>query len=427
MLPRDKRQVVLTLKDKFKYVVGMTGDGVNDAPALSAAQCGIAVDGATDAAKNAAAIILTSPGLSAIYAAVFESRRIFRKLKSYATYRFAATIQIVTVLTLLIYIADCSIDSLYIVLLALFNDITMLPIAYDLQVASKNPEHPDVRKMLIMSLLLGAAEAGLTLLFAFGIQHVPIFKGDYSSLQPRAKGFTVCDTSTQAIIWLQMFIAAEILIFSARAQSYIWLSIRPSIALFVSVLAGCFIFCMLAGQSGAFGSLPAIDILLIWAYDLVGLFVIDALKVQIMYVFGESTEILPDIDDTLREDAVVAQPVPEDGTEFDLETGLELKETRVRQAAADERDMRELSEMSSRGRPTAGSPSEAQDRASVTHSAKLRTRMRNPVDTAQVAVHGVARHGAAAMRGSGLVHSSPLHPNTPGSLAIIRHRQQKNK
>jgi H+-transporting ATPase len=67
VLPRDKREVVLVLKDIFKIVVGMTGDGVNDAPALSAAQCGVAVDDATDAAKNAAAIILTSPGLSAIY------------------------------------------------------------------------------------------------------------------------------------------------------------------------------------------------------------------------------------------------------------------------------------------------------------------------------------------------------------------------
>lgn len=67
VLPRDKREVVLVLKETFKIVVGMTGDGVNDAPALSAAQCGIAVDDATDAAKNAAAIILTSPGLSAIY------------------------------------------------------------------------------------------------------------------------------------------------------------------------------------------------------------------------------------------------------------------------------------------------------------------------------------------------------------------------
>ena len=66
VLPRDKREVVLTLKNSYNVDCGMTGDGVNDAPALSAAQCGIAVDDATDAAKNAAAIILTTPGLSAI-------------------------------------------------------------------------------------------------------------------------------------------------------------------------------------------------------------------------------------------------------------------------------------------------------------------------------------------------------------------------
>ena len=93
VLPRDKREVVIVLKETFKIVVGMTGDGVNDAPALSAAQCGIAVDDATDAAKNAAAIILTSPGLSAIYSAVVESRRIFRKLKSYVGVPFLLVIQ----------------------------------------------------------------------------------------------------------------------------------------------------------------------------------------------------------------------------------------------------------------------------------------------------------------------------------------------
>lgn len=77
--------------------------------------------------------------MTACYSAVVESRRIFRKLKAYVTYRFAATIQIVTVLTAIIFISDCSVNSLYIVLLALFNDLTMLPIAYDYQVARYQP------------------------------------------------------------------------------------------------------------------------------------------------------------------------------------------------------------------------------------------------------------------------------------------------
>ena len=111
------------------------------------------MDDATDAAKNAAAIILTSPGLSAIYSAVVESRRIFRKLKAYVIYRFAATIQIVIVLTLVIFISDCPINSLFVILLALFNDLTMLPIAYDRQQASAVPENPEVGKMLLLSLV----------------------------------------------------------------------------------------------------------------------------------------------------------------------------------------------------------------------------------------------------------------------------------
>ena len=81
VLPRDKREIVLVLKEHFGVVTGMTGDGVNDAAALSAAQVGIAVEGATDAAKNAADLILTLPGLSPIYGAILESRRIFARIK----------------------------------------------------------------------------------------------------------------------------------------------------------------------------------------------------------------------------------------------------------------------------------------------------------------------------------------------------------
>lgn len=100
-----------------------------------------------------------------------ESRRIFRKLKSYVTYRFAATIQIVIVLTLLIYISNCPINSLYIILLALFNDLTMLPIAYDNQQASVVPEQPNVNQMLKLSAMLGLLETCFSLLWAYGAGH----------------------------------------------------------------------------------------------------------------------------------------------------------------------------------------------------------------------------------------------------------------
>jgi H+-transporting ATPase len=290
VLPKDKREVVLVLRNVYNIVTGMTGDGVNDAPALSAAQCGIAVDDATDAAKNAAAIILTTPGLSAIYSAVVESRRIFRKLKAYVTYRFAATIQIVVVLTLLIFISDCAVNSLYVILLALFNDLTMLPIAYDKQQASAVPEQPEVGKMLMLSLMLGMLESGASMLYAYGAKDSDLFvhSEDYD--------IDMCDKTLQAGVWLQMSIAAELLIFSARAPTYMWTSISPSMPLTISVLSGCVLTTVLAGAFDYFGGLPIQDMAIIWLYNIVVIIVIDICKVEYLKLFGEDMAVLPEMD-----------------------------------------------------------------------------------------------------------------------------------
>jgi len=315
VLPRDKREVVEVLKKDFGYVVGMTGDGVNDAPALSAAQCGVAVHDATDAAKNAAAIILTSEGLSAIYAAVVESRRIFRKLKSYVTYRFAASIQIVTVLTVLIFASKCSIDSLYIILLALFNDLTMLPIAYDFQLASRNPETPDVTKILMTAGVLGLSETFFTLLFAYGAEATgPLFDGMMEIDNCYHTG-TMGDANSkyiQASIWLQMFIGSELLIFSARAPSYFVTSLLPSPWLAGSVIGGCIIGSLIANLTDRFGSVTGRDIVIIWIYSVLCLFVVDFIKVKLFEFFNESMDVLPDF---------VAKPEEPHSVNGDVETG----------------------------------------------------------------------------------------------------------
>ena len=467
VLPKDKREVVLVLRDKYKYVVGMTGDGVNDAPALSAAQCGVAVDDATDAAKNAAAIILTSPGLSAIYAAVVESRRIFRKLKSYATYRFAATIQIVIVLTLLIYISNCSIDSFFIVLLALFNDVTMLPIAYDLQVASKNPEKPEVNKLLAMACFLGVLNATWTLLFAYFQQDSQIFSKPYK-LDVRGPGYLVCETSTQALIWLQMFIATEILIFSARAQSYMWRSIRPSWPLIASVTLGVFIFCMLAGQSSQFGNLSGTDILAIIFYDLVTLVIVDVCKVQLLIYFQESTEILPDSHELQDKDGEGEEEGGEHDEENPKDTGkkiaivadakgnliqtvIDKNVDNKREAAAVVRmqnieikrgntglnlnpDQIQAIRLASSGAIAAPrTPSQANlvnrlnssIAAPRSNSSIAANRGASSSEIGSVAINQSIAPGATAANASGLsrgglVSSGSLHPNTPGSLGLLR-------
>lgn len=288
VLPRDKREVVLVLRNKYHYVVGMTGDGVNDAPALSAAQCGIAVEDATDAAKNAAAIILTTPGLSAIYNAIIESRRIFRKLKSYVIYRFAATIQIVVVLTLLIFISNCPINSFYIVLFALLNDVTLLPIAYDIQGVSATPEYPAVMPILIMSAFMGAMQTGFSMLWAYASYRTNWFKSDFNI-------FT-CTTQAQAGVWVQVFVAAEILIFSARAPTFFWAFLPPSPALFISVFLGCLIVTILACASPFFGNIWVQDAAIIWTYNVICFVIVDALKVLVLHFLGESFEPLKKIE-----------------------------------------------------------------------------------------------------------------------------------
>jgi hypothetical protein len=217
---------------------------------------------------------------------VVESRRIFRKLKAYVTYRFAATMQIVIVLSMLIFISNCTIDALLIILLALFNDLTMLPIAYDRQQASAVPENPDVIRMLTMSLGLGLLETVFSLIFAYGADPSGIFAGDYE--------VSDCDTPAQGAIWLQMFIAAELLIFVTRAPKLIIFSLAPSPALLISVISGCFLCSLIAGLSQTFGGLAFADIVIIWAYDILCLAFIDMLKVGLLNFFNESTEVLPD-------------------------------------------------------------------------------------------------------------------------------------
>jgi len=164
VLPSDKREIVMVLRNHFGYVTGMTGDGVNDAPALSAAQVGIAVDGATDAAKNAADLILTEPGLSPIYGAVLESRRIFSRIKSYVVYRVAASLILVLVLSIVIFVTGCAIDALMVIILALLNDISMIPVAYDNAQATTKPQLPKARSLVFQSLFYGLTHSALTLM-----------------------------------------------------------------------------------------------------------------------------------------------------------------------------------------------------------------------------------------------------------------------
>jgi len=268
VLPKDKREVILVLQNRG-LVVGMTGDGVNDAPALAQAQIGIAVDGATEAARSAADIILTSPGLSAIFDAVVESRKIFARLRSYVLYRIAATIQIVLVLSILIYAYNDTMPAIYVILLALVNDVTMLPVASDKAAPSEVPEIPSMPSILLASFLYGFLGTAQTM----ALYMSDLLQGDGS------------DEYRMAVTYLQMSIAVELFIFSCRTPVYVFNFFRtetlPSWLLFVCVMGGNILVSLLAGFGDTFKivhKVAWVDIAWIWVYDLLGLVVIDLLK-----------------------------------------------------------------------------------------------------------------------------------------------------
>lgn len=276
VLPSDKREVVMTLRNDYGIVCGMTGDGVNDAPALSAAQVGIAVEGATDAAKNAADLILTKSGLSPIYGAVIESRRIFAKVKAYVVYRIAASITLVITLSCIVFISRCTVDSLMIIILALLNDISMIPVAYDNAFATRKPQMANVLPLVSLSAFYGAIQTGIALIYFYVI----------SNKSPELEfDLKTCDGSTQGQIWLYLVLATELMIFSARAPSFFWQSM-PSLMLIVSVLATVVLGIILTLFIPKFGS-PGKSVGFIILANVIVFLIVDMGKVGFRYMIGD--------------------------------------------------------------------------------------------------------------------------------------------
>lgn len=188
---------------------------------------GIAVAGATDAAKNAADLILTEPGLSPIYGAVLESRRIFVRLKAYIVYRVAAAMTLSVTLSTIIFVTNCAVESLLIILLALFNDISMIAVAYDKANATTKPQLPVASKLVFQSLFYGSMLTTLSLIFLFGY--------DYGRDVDSPIDFDECDSSTTGFIWFHLVVVTEMAIFSVRAPSSVFFSPRPALVLVLSI------------------------------------------------------------------------------------------------------------------------------------------------------------------------------------------------
>ncbi len=219
VFPEHKYHIVDVLQQRG-HIVGMTGDGVNDAPALKKADCGIAVSGATDAARAAAAIVLLSPGLSVIIDAVKESRKIFQRMNSYAMYRIAETLRVLLFVTLAILAFNFfPVTAIMIVMLALLNDGAILSIAYDKVHYKNEPEAWNMRLVLGIATVLGVVGP----IAAFGL----FYLGD--------RVFDLGHPRLQTLMYLLLSVAGHLTIFLTRTRGPFW-SIRPARVLWMAVL-----------------------------------------------------------------------------------------------------------------------------------------------------------------------------------------------
>jgi H+-transporting ATPase len=262
VFPEHKFNIVKTLQDKG-HIVGMTGDGVNDAPALKQADTGIAVAGAIDAAKSAADIVLEKPGLSVIIDAIKQSRQIFQRMNNYSIYRITETIRVLLFLTLSIIVFQFyPITALMIVLLAIMNDLPIITIAYDNVKYSNEPEKWNMFNILGIATILGI----LGVFSTFGILYIG---KEVINLSPDL---------LQSFIYLKLSVAGHLTVFVARTRKHFW-SIKPAKPLMLAII----ITQLAATLITVYGILlPAIGwelALLVWGYALVLFLVTDFVKV----------------------------------------------------------------------------------------------------------------------------------------------------
>lgn len=271
VFPEHKYHIVDVLQQRGN-IVGMTGDGVNDAPALKKADVGIAVSGATDAARAASAIVLLAPGLSVIIDAIKESRKIFQRMNSYAMYRIAETIRVLLFMTLSILVFNFyPVTAIMIVLLAILNDGAIISIAYDRVRYSGKPEEWNMPVVLGMATVLGIAGV----VASFGL----FYLGE--------RVFHLNRVMIQSLMYLKLSVAGHMTIFVTRTRGPFW-SFRPSGILLAAVL-GTQVIATLITVYGLFMSPIGWGwAFFVWAYASAWFLFNDRLKLLAYGIFDKS-------------------------------------------------------------------------------------------------------------------------------------------
>ncbi|KAK3435431.1 plasma membrane ATPase 4 isoform X2 [Eucalyptus grandis] len=283
VFPEHKYEIVKKLQEQ-KHICGMTGDGVNDAPALKKADIGIAVADATDAARGASDIVLTEPGLSVIISAVLTSRAIFQRMKNYTIYAVSITIRIVFGFMFIALIWKFDFSPFMVLIIAILNDGTIMTISKDRVKPSPLPDSWKLKEIFATGIVLGGYLALMTVIFFWAMHKTTFFSDKFGvrSLKDRPD-------EEMAALYLQVSIVSQALIFVTRSRSWSFVE-RPGLLLMSAFCVAQLIATVLAVYANwGFAEIKGCGwgwAGVIWLYSIVTYLPLDILKFAIRYILS---------------------------------------------------------------------------------------------------------------------------------------------
>ncbi|KAK6927787.1 Cation-transporting P-type ATPase, N-terminal, partial [Dillenia turbinata] len=283
VFPEHKYEIVKRLQEK-KHICGMTGDGVNDAPALKKADIGIAVADSTDAARSASDIVLTEPGLSVIISAVLTSRAIFQRMKNYTIYAVSITIRIVFGFMFIALIWRFDFSPFLVLIIAILNDGTIMTISKDRVKPSPMPDSWKLKEIFATGIVLGGYLALMTVIFFWAMKDTDFFSDKFG-----VRSLRNSYEEMMAALYLQVSIISQALIFVTRSRSWSYVE-RPGLLLLGAFIAAQLVATVIAVYANwGFAKIEGCGwgwAGIIWLYSLVTYVPLDLLKFAIRYVLS---------------------------------------------------------------------------------------------------------------------------------------------
>ncbi|KAK8339311.1 hypothetical protein V6Z12_A08G025900 [Gossypium hirsutum] len=274
VFPEHKYEIVKKLQER-KHICGMTGDGVNDAPALKKADIGIAVADATDAARSASDIVLTEPGLSVIISAVLTSRAIFQRMKNYTIYAVSITIRIVFGFLFIALIWKFDFSPFMVLIIAILNDGTIMTISKDRVKPSPLPDSWKLKEIFATGIVLGGYLALMTVIFFWAMHDTDFFSDKFGVRSLRER-----EHEMMGALYLQVSIVSQALIFVTRSRSWSYAE-RPGLLLVATLIAvyANWGFARIKGIGWGWAGV-------IWLYSIVFYVPLDIMKFAIRYILS---------------------------------------------------------------------------------------------------------------------------------------------